>query len=215
MTSQHSKRLLVEGRNDLFTVVNVMKAHVTWPDRPFAPVHIVERGNDAAVLDISGLSTEIKQTGTLAVGMIIDGDADPAARWKAIHLAGAHIGCAMPAAMPPTGLIVQSSFGPKFGAWIMPDNVNPGILESFAALLVPPAQAAVLKYTGEALDEARKRGAQWKDAHRDKARLHTFLSWSDEPGKPIGQAVQAKVLDPAAASAMPFVTWMKTLFDLT
>ncbi len=45
-----------------------------------------------------------------------------------------------------------------------------------------------------------------------KAKLHTFLAWQEEPGKPIGQAVTAKYLNPNAPQAAEFIQWLRALF---
>jgi hypothetical protein len=45
-----------------------------------------------------------------------------------------------------------------------------------------------------------------------KAKLHTFLAWQEEPGKPIGLAITAKYLDPNAIQAQQFIDWLRTLF---
>ncbi len=45
-----------------------------------------------------------------------------------------------------------------------------------------------------------------------KAKIHTYLAWQEEPGKPMGQAITAKVLHAESETAKVFVEWIKRLF---
>jgi hypothetical protein len=47
-----------------------------------------------------------------------------------------------------------------------------------------------------------------------KARLHTWLAWQEEPGKPIGQAITKRFLDPEATEAQAFLDWLRRLFEM-
>jgi hypothetical protein len=47
-----------------------------------------------------------------------------------------------------------------------------------------------------------------------KAFLYTWLAWQDEPGQHPGAALTRKILDPHAASAVPFVNWFRQLYVL-
>ena len=52
----------------------------------------------------------------------------------------------------------------------------------------------------------------FKDIHLGKAVIHTCLAWQDEPGKPLGQAVTAQVLQLHTQTAKAFIDWLKRLF---
>ena len=54
---------------------------------------------------------------------------------------------------------------------------------------------------------------RYKQVHRSKAKIHTFLAWQDEPGKPIGQAITARILNPDAEEAKAFIGWLNKLYD--
>ena len=40
-----------------------------------------------------------------------------------------------------------------------------------------------------------------------------LLAWQDEPGKPIGQAITARILNPDAEEAKAFIGWLNKLYD--
>ena len=60
--------------------------------------------------------------------------------------------------------------------------------------------------------EAARSGASFKDVHRRKAEIHTWLAWQDEPGKQLHEAVHHRVLDPEKPESRPFVGWFRRLF---
>lgn len=52
-----------------------------------------------------------------------------------------------------------------------------------------------------------------KPAPFEKANLHTWLAWQDEPGYPPGTALTRQLLDPHKETAAPFVKWFRNLFE--
>jgi hypothetical protein len=92
----------------------------------------------------------------------------------------------------------------------MPDNKRSGMLEDFLAEM---ADKAAIQAAGECVARAREKGySTYNDAHYSKAVIHTWLSWQDEPGKPLGQAITARALQPETILAKVFITWLKKLF---
>lgn len=51
-------------------------------------------------------------------------------------------------------------------------------------------------------------------AYLRKANIHTWLSWQEEPGKPMGQAITKRYLDTSAPHAQQLIDWMRRLFAL-
>lgn len=48
-----------------------------------------------------------------------------------------------------------------------------------------------------------------------KAEIHTWLAWQKEPGKPLGQAITARYLNPNAPDAQQLIAWIRRVFHLT
>lgn len=48
---------------------------------------------------------------------------------------------------------------------------------------------AVRAYAGQVVTEASALGAPYRQTHRDKAELHTWLAWQDPPGLQVHLAV--------------------------
>jgi hypothetical protein len=97
----------------------------------------------------------------------------------------------------------------------MPDNVSRGMLETLLLFCAEGANDPLLKFATKCADESRAaHGAPWREMHRDKALIHTFLAWQDPPGNPFGTAITARMLDPTTERARAFVDWVVTLFGL-
>lgn len=153
------------------------------------------------------LSNEIKFPGRRTLGIVVDADQDLAARWQSLADACAKAGITLPQQPDPAGTVVETKGHPRVGIWLMPDNKATGMLENFVAFLVPAgdalyprAEAAVV-----GLDKFTAPLAA-------KATIHTWLAWQDEPGRPMGQAVTKRFLDPDCAQAAIFAAWLHRLF---
>jgi len=102
----------------------------------------------------------------------------------------------------------------KIGVWMMPDNYRDGSLETFLGTLIPPKQIDVWKWTERACIEARNLGAPFKERHREKARIHTWLSVQNPPGRQMHNAVTQRILQPGSPNARSFVSWFRDLFEV-
>lgn len=95
----------------------------------------------------------------------------------------------------------------------MPNNRFEGMLEDFALNMIP-AEDLLIRKVEVVLSELEAEGIQrYKQVHRSKAKIHTFLAWQDEPGKPIGQAITTRILNPDAEEAKAFIGWLNKLYD--
>ena len=107
--------------------------------------------------------------------------------------------------------MVPASDGRRLGVWLMPDNQNPGKLEDFLALLVPPRDPC-WAWAGESTTQARQLGAGFSEPDFIKAHIHTWLAWQAEPALPFGTAIRAATFAHDAEAARRFVAWMERLF---
>ena len=148
------------------------------------------------------------------MGIVLDADEHLDRRWQSIsHTLQASGYGAIPAEPTQDGTIVEQPGKVRFGAWIMPDNKLPGILEDFVGYLVPPDdrlwdQARLCVESAASLD--RRFPAQ----SRSKAIIHTWLAWQEEPGSPLGSAITKRYLDAESSFAARFVDWLRRLYEL-
>lgn len=101
---------------------------------------------------------------------------------------------------------------PVIGLWLMPDNRSNGMLEDFVMALAD-VEDELMHESDVVLSSLEQRSLnRYSSVHRSKAKIHTYLAWQEEPGKPMGQAITAKVLHAESESARVFVEWIKSLF---
>jgi len=203
-------RLVVEGPDDLHTVIHVLARHgYDWDDSSIMRPYVDSLGGITKLLD--SLSVILKSSFE-RVGIVIDANASLTNRWAQLRAQSANAGVELPASPHPEGTIVAGMRpGTRIGVWLMPDNSSPGTLESFLSRLVP-ADDPCWAYADEAAGEARRRGARCPEKDHLKSRLHTWLAWQEEPGLPFGTALRARVLQHGSDDALRFVSWFRRLF---
>jgi hypothetical protein len=217
-----NKKLIVEGEQDKRVIPQLMAANgVTWP-RDKEPVYIESYGSDGFINN-KKISARLKASGLTHLGLIIDADENPKDRWQSIRNACLKVEEIqksidnLPEQMPETGLIINIPNGTefiKFGIWMMPDNENRGMLETFLAYMIKDESDPLWQYAQEVVTEAKTKGAKFIDEHIDKARIHSWLAWQNPPGTQLHDAVKFKILDPEHPKAQAFVKWFKDLYDL-
>ncbi len=202
------KLLLVEGSDDFHLLVSLcMNANL-----PEASFTITEKEGVETLL--SDLRVRLKLGNETALGIIVDADEDVSTRWQAIRNILSEAGYEnVPDAPEPAGTIVTQAEKTTVGVWIMPDNTVPGMLENFVRFLVPPDDtlwARVEACVGQIPAAERL----FSEVALPKVRLHTWLAWQKEPGKPIGQAVTNKSLRADAPEASQLIAWLRALFQI-
>jgi hypothetical protein len=197
--------LLVEGNDDLHVIASLLKNH----NFPEAFKIVPKDGIDNL---LKTLPVQLKASGIARIGVVVDADLDLDARWAAIRtvLAGGGYDD-LPSQPDPSGTVISQLDKPRFGVWIMPDNRIPGMLDDFAACLIPKENALSLR-AKQAVDRIPAEDRVFSPAHTTKAYLHTWLAWQKDPGTPIGLAITKRFLDAAAPETATFLAWLRHLF---
>lgn len=203
-------RLLVEGSDDLHSVIHLMARHGYEWDDAGAPRPFVDNAGSVEKL-LEALPVALKGS-YQRIGFLVDADASSPDRWAQIRGRAQRVGLELPASPQADGTIVPGlRHGSRAGFWLMPDNSSPGNLESFLSRLVP-AEDPTWGYAGEAVTEARNRGARCNVKDHGKSTLHTWLAWQEEPGLPFGTALRARLFLHDTDEALRFVSWFHRLF---
>jgi hypothetical protein len=201
-------RLLVEGSDDKYSVTNLLQRHgFDWLDertvRPFVqPENGVDKLLPAIPVTLKGPYDRI--------GIILDADSDPAARWEQVRDRARRAELDLPASPDPQGTIIRQH-GRRLGVWLMPDNASPGALEHFLGRLVPQGQT-LWTYADEATTKARELDAPCLEKDHAKSVLYAWLAWQEEPGRPFGIALKAGLFETDRDEALRFVAWFRRLF---
>lgn len=203
MSPKKPKILLVEGIDD---------QHVSWA---LFEKHAIPE--TFTVIDSKGINNlliqlpvRFKESEINTIGVIIDADTNSAGRWQQLRDILAAEGVVLPASPAENGTIVEGK--KKIGVWIMPNNRINGMLEDFIASLVP-ANDPLLPIAEAALNNIEQQQlSKYIPAHRSKALIHTWLSWQEDPGTPMGSAITKRYLNTDAAISQTFLLWISTLF---
>lgn len=206
-----SKRvLMVEGQDDEHVVKNICGQH------QLGTIEIIHPYGGKGPL-LEGIGVRLKESGISALGIILDADADPQGRWEAVVARLSAAGFAgLPVAPQSEGTVVEPPMGsllPRVGVWLMPDNQMSGILEDFLRFLVPQGDE-LMEHVEQSIENIPVAQCRFPESRKPKARMHTWLAWQEEPGKPFGQAISARYLDPHLPAANIFVAWLRRVFFL-
>jgi hypothetical protein len=202
--------LRVEGENDFHVILNLLEVR-GFPDGVFVPVKPKE-GSQGVEHVVRSLPTWLKESDLERIGVVVDADNSPRGRWNSIRARLEGIGWTdLPQEPVREGSVLNGPTGVRLGVWIMPDNQNAGVLEDFVAALIPD-QDALMPLVDGFLDEIPQQHRRFEPIARPKARIHSWLAIQEQPGKPMGQAITARYLDPMRPQVEPFLQWLRRLF---
>jgi hypothetical protein len=115
MSDQHPKILFVEGKQDVFVIAELAEANqIPWPSEN-PPIHIKEVGGYEKLINAKRMATRLSASGLQAIGIVVDADENPVARWQSLQSACAKSIPDMPTELPPTGLIHTMQSGINLG----------------------------------------------------------------------------------------------------
>ena len=215
----HENLLLVEGQDDKRVIPELMERNgITWELGPKQYcVEIVAAGGLSQLLEPSFLGVSRKRAGLRRLGLLVDSDTNTEATWLRVSQALSKAGIATntQALDTPMSKGLVTTGVPRWGVWMMPDNLSTGMLETFLGHLVKPEQNELWEHSKAACDSARDKGAPFRyPTHLDKARIHTFLAWQREPGRQLHQALKHNLLSADCSYAQPFVDWFCQLYEI-
>ena len=215
-----SKRvLLVEGKDDQHVMWNLFEV------REIPQVFAVECPGAEDAADSNGgidrlleaFPRRLLESDLQRLAVVLDAnDKGPAARWDAIRqrLVGKRYE-GMPKTIRDEGTVFdvalrrQTPRSIRFGVWIMPDNRSPGMIEDFVARLIREDDDMLL-LVDRFLESIPKQVRRFGQAHRSKARVHTWLSVSERPGRPMGQAIASdKHVNTHHPMVQRFLDWIR------
>ena len=155
---------------------------------------------------LQGVETAVRLSNGRSIGFVLDANSSIQNSWNAVSARLREVGMAVPNAIPEDGFVGEAlSYRARVGVWLMPDNQRDGTLENFLRELVRGGDL-LLPYAEEAAGHAKDElGAGFSANDVDKAVLHTWLAWQEEPGLPYGTAVRARFFRDDSPAAQAFV----------
>jgi|CXWL01.1.fsa_nt_gi hypothetical protein len=216
---KHWSQLVVEASEDSYAIRQLIQKVCPghWNpglDSPW-PYMTAPEGSKGWEGAIKLAAALIKGEQASRIGLVVDADKDPLARWQAVRDRFDEAGATLPTE-PSCEVFPGRTESQRIGVWLMPDNRSPGALEEFLVPLVG-AKNLLWWWSGEAVAEAQRWGAGISDPDLLKSRLHSWLAWQKKrPGMPLGLALESNVLDTRRASLAidAFVAWFRKLYEL-
>ena len=204
--------LLVEGPNDKGAIEGLMQKHHVARNFEF----VIATGIDNL---LQKLDSYLKSSAYGVIGVVVDADKDVDARWQQLRdrlmKTGKYSCKKMPLA--DGGMIIEADEpeqDAKVGIWIMPDNKYKGTLENFLLGMVPEDDELLVEVENELVRLETNNVKRYRDIDRNKAKVHTFLAWEENPGTSLYTAIVSRILNPDADIAKLFVVWIKSLYSL-
>ncbi len=209
----HRFILLVEGSDDQHVLYSLFVYH-NIPEN----FSVINKGGVNNILET--LDVEIDRSGLERLGIVLDADENLPTRWQSLRDRLERIGyTSIPLVPDVNGTIIVQDGKPIIGVWLMPDNILPGMLEDFISQLIPSKDTNVLWKTVEDTIEQLPPQDKLSEGERRfpknaiiKAKIHTWLAWQEEPGKPLGQAITARYFDAGSPYTARLIAWLENLF---
>jgi len=201
-----SKKLFVEGNDD---------QHVVW-----ALCEKFKVSETFDVINCEGIDklneqipVRFKQSGIDTLGIIIDADTEIKNRWTFLKGLLSAQGFKVPDGLPSTGLVLRNESNISVGVWIMPNNNLNGMLEDFISFLVPKGDK-LLPIVNSTLDDIEKQKLnKYSPIHKSKAVIHSWLSWQEDPGTPMGLGITKRYLTTDEETCLLLIKWLDELFN--
>ncbi|MFM9949398.1 MAG: DUF3226 domain-containing protein [Saprospiraceae bacterium] len=218
-----AQRLIVEGINDAIVIAEYwqscglkdVKGHEGKDEfKEFAkPSNSKDQLKKDLKLILKGDLSDIE-----SIGVVVDADQSPLSTWQSIKRILEASGYTNLASTPAAeGVIISQPPRPKIGVWIMPDNQNPGYLEHFFQTLIKADDSLQLPVNTAIQSLYDQNLVRFPDIRKQKAFVHTWLSWQEMPGEPMGRTLKGKAgfFDLGQPTAQAFLAWSKQVFQFT
>lgn len=198
-----SRILLVEGPDDEAFVKNLCRTY-----RIDIVCEIKICGGDDSILSYARSALK---TGCSRLGIMADADSDISSRIDFLKTIAGESG------YDAKGFDLKTVHShpvrdQKFSCWIMPDNEGKGALETFYLNMIPKDDV-LLSHAEQKLAELEKAEVNlYSISKREKALLHTWLAWQEEPGTRSGQAITKKYYKANTQSMIEFADWFRSLY---
>lgn len=98
-----------------------------------------------------------------------------------------------------------------FGLWIMPNNLDEGMLEHFIKQCVRADEQALFDYAVQTLDMLPK-PKKFKPHHDTKAEVATWLAWQKLPGQGLYGAIKDDLINTNHPLFKQLANWLNQIF---
>ncbi len=215
MNRSFERVLLVEGDEEKRLIPHLMaQAGIDWGPKGSEYYNIHVAGSVDELLKPGTIEALLKAPGCQTLGVMLDANDSFQSRIARLRARIPAHYTAKQQDWAADGLVLRERGLPSFGSWIMPDNSSRGMVETFLAYLRPAGKSALDQLAERTAEEAHRLGAPFKEVHRDKARIHTWLAWQDPPGRQLHNAVMENIFSTNHPLLSAFTGWFRRLYQL-
>ena len=100
---------------------------------------------------------------------------------------------------------------PKLGVWVMPNNVDEGMLEDWMLTICHPDEQSFLDSITTTVNAIPS--PKFKKIHEAKAITNTWLAWQKKPGLGFANLFKEGLIDEGHKNYKDFVDWMSEMFQ--
>ena len=158
---------------------------------------------------LESISVEIKVSGRLVVGILVDANSTLMDRWRAVRDRIMRANIQVPTHPNPDGTIIEGT--PRVGIWLMPDNESSGELEDFVKQMIPTGDP-VWPLSQRYIDGIPQANRKFADHKKPRAQLYAWLATRKDP-RQMGLAIKARDLNVEGILCKKFVAWLMALFE--
>lgn len=212
--------LYVEGSNDKWVVISLLEEYGHKDIINVQNIGSCEQAINAFELKVSNpVETE-------RIGLIVDADDKIDKRCKGIVKAFENNGITITddELMQENGFVAdvmnQSGATIKVGVWIMPNNNDEGMLEDFLFnkietdnVLFACVEPVLQDLEDKATSDSNLKNLMYKPVHRKKAKIHSYMSWSNPPDLSMGMAIHKKIFSRTSEEEKLFKAWLCDLYQ--
>ncbi|MET3139694.1 hypothetical protein AAKU61_004076 [Undibacterium sp. GrIS 1.2] len=217
------KILLVEGESDksfFEEVCELLKLDTKIQVAPPRDIGGVHNSKQGIFKQLSILLNQFADGTLTHLAVIMDAD------YKSEHGLGCQATISqMETTLAPFGFNLKRNSDPKMaglffthpdgfkdlGFWVMPNNRDEGMLEDWIKNCVSPSEQTLFQHavaTTTALTAPK-----FKEIHRSKAEVATWLAWQKTPGHGPYSALRESCIDPESAQFKQLASWLRLVFQ--
>jgi len=208
--------LLVEGRDDLHVLSALAEIYEITETFSIKETEGVDRLFDDLPIVLGTARYKELKYDIERLGIVIDANNEISKRWKSIYDILKAKGYPIKNKTDNNGLIIEddSKDIPFVGLWIMPDNINNGMLEDFFRNFIPENDKLLSK-VNLCIDEVSNDKELPIPKPRSKAEIRTWLAWQKKSESRMGYALSDKKnhLNIHNENTEKFIDWVKRLFQ--
>ena len=215
----YRRRLWVEGASERLLLPELLEKQLGYwlirkaaESSPAFAVHLQDQEGWANCLRPESVLAILQDPMVDRFGIVVDGDQEPGSRVRSFtSIFGDRLEQDQES---PPHTILGTCAGKRVGLFVMPGGGRQGMLETLLAEEASRLQPSLMEHARHSTTESKAHGAEFADLHYDKALLHTWLAWQEQPGCAPHIRVTRPDVQPSTDGWRLFFDWFTRLFQL-